>query len=237
MKLRKILKIKTRTWLVLTVAALFSLPACEENGNISIDANDYFQIIELEYNRLEQTTTARAFFKEKDKDGEAIILDEGGEIRVNNTLLTQEKEGSATYITSFDNYIDTNYVDYADKEGNLYTNEIHLSDIDPIYFPVNVGPFNILRDQTINWKGPPLSEGEVVIFQMGHLGSNSIQKTIKEEGANSIKLSNNDLIQVGEGQAKMIIYRISKQSLENTTEAGGMVQLFYTSGLTTIELY
>lgn len=221
--------------LIASALATLFLVACEEDDT-SIDAKNIYQGYELEYNAQENETVARAFFKKKDKTGEFIALDGGAQVRVNDTLLRRDAQSMAAYYTKFNGFVDTNYYEYASKTGNIYTNEFHLSNVNEISFSSDTGPFNMMSDYNVVWNGPPVAENEAVILQIGYEGGSIINKTVNETGSTKVQLEDKDLMEVGRGEAQMAIYRIKEQQLENTNEAGGRMQLIYSSGLVPVTI-
>ncbi len=219
----------------LVIGSLF-FTACQDDEETSVDAKNYYQAYELEYNAAENETIARAFFKKKDPEGEFLELTNGAEIRVNETLLSRDTESSAAYYTSFNGLVDTNYFEYADKNGTVYTNEFYLSDVTPIGFTPNTGPFNVFSSYDVEWDGPPVRENEAVYFQIGYEGGGVQTIKIDKVGENSIDLEDKVLMEVGRGDAQMVIYRVIQQTLEDTNEAGGRIQMLYSSGLVPVTI-
>lgn len=225
-----------RNLLFIVAAGMLFLTACQEDDNPTVNAKNYYQAYELEYNSLEGETIARAFFKEKDATGQFLPLDDGAEVRVNGEKLEQESDLDATYKTTFPGQVDTARYEYADKDGNVYTNEFYMDDVAPIDFSPNTGPFNMFSSYDITWDGAPVQENEKVVFQLGRTNGGMINVIVDEVGANSFVLEDRDLMEVGKGQAKMALYRVEQSPLDDTNEAGGRMQLIHATGLVSVTI-
>jgi len=215
---------------------LLFVTACQDDEETSVGAKNYYQAYELEYNAAENETIARAFFKKKDPQGEFLELTNGAEIRVNGTILSRDTESSAAYYTSFNGLVDSTTYEYADKNGNVYTNEFYLSEVDPIGFTPGTGPFNMFSSYDVEWDGPPVRENETVYFQIGYEGGRVKTIKIDKVGTDFIDLEDKILMEVGRGNAQMVIYRVIQHPLEDTNEAGGRIQLLYSSGLVPVTI-
>ncbi|MCF8308214.1 MAG: hypothetical protein K9I68_04310 [Bacteroidales bacterium] len=222
--------------LIVSVLAMLFFTACEDDENATIDAKNYYQGYELEYSEVENKTTARAYFRKKDETGEFLPLENGAEVKVNDSLLTRDAQSLAIYYTEFSGFVDTNYYEYADKEGNMYTNEFHLSEVDEIGFLSGTGPFNLTSDYDIKWEGPPVGDNETIFFRIGYEKGEIITLKANKEGATQVYLEEKDLMQLGKGEAQMVIYRVLEQPVENTNEAGGRMHLIYSSGLVPVRI-
>lgn len=215
---------------------LLFFTGCQEDNETSVDAKNFYQAYELEYNAAENETIARAFFKKKDPQGEFLELTNGAEIRVNGTILSRDTESSAAYYTSFNGMVDSTSFEYADKNGNVYTNEFYLSDVDPIGFTQGTDSFSMFSSYDLPWDGPPVRENEAVYFQIGYEGGTVKTIKVDEVGADFIDLEDKILMEVGRGDAQMVIYRVVQHSLADTNEAGGRIQLLYSSGLVPVTI-
>jgi len=219
-----------------SVLGLLFATACIKQDDTTVDAKNYYQAYEVEYNVAKNKTITRAFFRKNDNSGEFLELTNGAEVRVNGEILSRDSDNSATYYATFNGHVDTNYYEYADKVGNIYTNEFYLSEVDPIGFLANEGPYNMFSNYEVEWNGPPVRENETVIFQIGYQDGNVKTITINNVGTDYVDLNSRDLMEVGAGNAQMKIFRMIEHPLEDTNEAGGRVQLIYSSGLVPIEI-
>ena len=218
--------------LIIPILAILFFTACEDDENTSIDAQNYYQDYELEYRANIDKTIARAYFKNKNQSGSIIPLKDEGQVVVNNTPLTRDSESLAIYYTAFDGFVDTCYYEYTDKNGNIYANEFYLSQVNEIGFPQDtIGPFDMTTDYDIEWEGAPISRNETVLLQIGYEGNSIVNKKLEEGGATSIRLESQDLQEVGKREAQIVISRIKEQRLGESNEAGGRMQLIYSSGL------
>lgn len=219
-----------------SVLGLLFATACIKQDDTTADAKNYYQAYEVEYNAAENKTITRAFFRKNDENGEFLELTNGAEVRVNGETLSRDSDNSATYYATFNGHVDTNYYEYADKDGNIYTNEFYLSEVEPIDFLSNPGPFNMFSNYKVSWDGPPVGENETVIFQIGYEDGKVKTITVNKEGTDYVDLDDKILMEVGPGEARMKIFRLIEQSLKDTNEAGGRVQLIYSTGLVPVTI-
>ncbi len=201
-----------------------SFAACKRESSADVNQDRIFTQYELFYDKNEDITYARAWFRFGNETGTllelaapSIVSFEGAQLSFNKVLAFYEKK--------IPGYKSTGTFHWEDTEGKEYDN---IATIHTIEF--GAVPDSVARNAafSIPWAGDPLGENEIVGTWINGENEGDAQATITiETGAAAIIMPANQMANIGAGPGKIYIQRRFFPPLTDATGAGGSVHGVY----------
>ncbi len=206
--------------LVFAFLGLLALTSCNREESDTVNQDTIWTSYDLRYDANEDKTYAKVVFRFSNASGTHLELSEGASITFNDQNVPWQN-GFAYYELDMAGLVDEGTFVYEDLEGNTFSNS---ASIPTIAFPADLD--TIPRDAAFElfWDGGALLSGELVTLWInGDLKHDTQIFLENDEGAESIILATDQLMELLEGNADFFMERTLSPGIQQATSAGGIV--------------
>jgi hypothetical protein len=214
--------------IVFSLLVLSSFVGCEVEKDRMLDMEDIYQGYRLEFNEGLNTTTLEAMFRTGSEKGSDIVLTSPAYVLVNEQPFSEfDHTKDYPYQFSFQSRLPEARIDFMDLQRKLYTNAIHLKEMEP------VGEISVmLDDQTghlqLTFSGEEQGEDELITVTLS-ASEDHVNQIKSTPGGNVITIEAKDLIPLVGQEIKVLVTRERFLDLDCVSESGGEILLVYTS--------
>ena len=198
-----------------------TITGCEKEISKNVDQAKIWTYYELHYNEAENKTYATATFRFSNQNGTKLMLSDPSTATVDGAELEWQSE-NGYYRNEFSGLKATASFNWVDLDGNSYTNEIELRDVN---FPNPVN--NLLFSDSITsfmWAGLPLDSNESVSLTIDGVGETDRRIfSIDTLGATTITFDSLALSQIDSGMVSLVLDKRYSPELLEQTERGGLI--------------
>ena len=217
-------KLKIASAIFFGLIYLFSLTSCIRENSDAVDQDRIFTVYKLFYNANEDKTYAQATFRFSNALGTKLELASPSTVRFNGNELTFQPL-LAIYQKEYAGYLDSGTFEWEDTNGKLFTNSVHIIDID---YPEMLDSIDSANSYELVWQGTPLSQGEKVTVTInGNLEGDAKIFSTDDLNAKSIILEKDKLSTIGKGEITLWMDRDNNVGLAEQTSAGGIISGVY----------
>ena len=207
-------------FLVLAFIGLLAMTSCNREDSDTVNQDTIWTSYDLRYDANEDKSYAKAVFRFSNGSGTHLELSEGATITFNDETVPFQN-GFAFYELDMAGLVDEGTFVYNDLEGNTFSNTISIP---AISFQSTLD--SIARNEAFElfWDGGALNENEVVTLWINGDLKNDTQVFIEnDEGAESLILATDQLMELLEGNADLFMERTHAPGIQQATSAGGVV--------------
>ncbi|MFT4679733.1 MAG: hypothetical protein ACI9RU_000739 [Litorivivens sp.] len=206
------------TVLALVCITLLALTSCNREDSDTVNQDTIWTSYDLRYDANEDKSYAKAVFRFSNASGTRLELSDGANITFNDETVPFQT-GFAFYELDMAGLIDEGTFTYNDLEGNTFSNSINIP---AISFQSTLD--SIARNEAFElfWDGAALEADELVSLSVEGGLKNDTQVFIEnDEGAESLILATDNLMELSEGNAHFSMERIFAPYIQQATSAGG----------------
>lgn len=208
--------------LFISILALTSLTQSCQKAEDSVDVaqDKIHQYLELQYNVIEDKTTAVAQFRFGNVIGTPLKLAGTAEISADGNTMTWN-ETLNRYEWSWTGEVTNTTFSYTDNDANTFVNTIEVREIG-----IPMALDTISKDSSYNlvWTGNPVAADEEIYVALNETGQvNGTLFDQKNVGATSITLNKSRLSGIDPGPITLWISRDYKPTISQATSAGGVI--------------
>lgn len=205
--------------LVFACIGLLALTSCNREDSDTVNQDTIWTSYDLRYDANEDKSYAKVVFRFSNASGTHLELSDGATITFNDEAVPFQN-GFAFYELDMAGLVDEGTFVYNDLEGNTYTNSIAIPTIS---FQSTLD--SIARNESFElfWDGGALQEDELVTLWVNGDLKNDTQIFIEnDEGAESLILATDQLMELLEGNADFFMERTYAPDIQQATSAGGV---------------
>ncbi|HEY1031990.1 MAG TPA: hypothetical protein VGD89_09465 [Flavipsychrobacter sp.] len=196
---------------ILLMPVLLAL-GCKKNDDLESDKN-YYQLYEVEYNKVNAETRAYATFRENDATGRKVELKGSANVKANTKIANTTTEDITRYYWDFPGTSDVNFV-LTKNYGGTIRNTVRRAEIGDIKI-TTVYPEFVPKSEGLGfkWAGDPLQENEKLVATIIS-GANLVRET-KEFTGDSVYFTPYELSEISPEWVTVQLKRIKELPLEN----------------------
>lgn len=219
--------------LLLFLAVIVLLGACDTESSDDVAVSAIWQSYYYQYDKVENTTSALAEFRDGGVFGNDVILVAPSGIVINGNALVHQNWPYYLYYHYYKTYngkVMTGTYVFTDKNSKTYTNVADLTGMD-IDFPASLDTIPKSEDLVIFWEGDAIGTDETVEVSFFEYNDTTTLFTISNDqlGDTSITISIGDLAGLNIGLHSITLDRMKDLDLQAATAKGGVMIVDYTT--------
>lgn len=219
--------------LLLSIAVIVLLGACDTESSDEVAVSAIWQSYYYQYDKVENTTSALAEFRDGGVFGNDVILVAPSGIVINGNALVHQNWPYYLYYhyyKAFDGNVLTGTYVFTDKNSKTYTNVADLTDMD-IDFPASLDTIPKSEELVIFWAGDAIGTDETIEVSFFEYNDTTSLFSVTNDqlGDTSISISIADLAGLNNGLHNITLDRMKDVGLQAATAKGGVMIVEYTT--------